>query len=350
MSRARDLFERIYKEGVKAVEAMVQNEITEDLFLDYKSIATPVGSGKLAESDRKNFAKAISGFGNSDGGVLIWGVDCRQEKGRGDVPRGFEMDLDPARARDAVWFKTLLDNALTGLTLPPHEGVESIALPLRGSREGIVGTHIPAGLSVPFRGVPDGAKDFYIRAGSNFEPVPHAVLAGLFGRRPQPIITGRFRPQRPSIALYKQFNASGEVSFRVDLELMNEGRGMADDLYVIFEIEGHSDLRVLSRIDNWMMNIHNEKKTLVTRPNTLRLPPGSSILAFVLGTRLGHDVPSDLNLRAVCGSPNGPASVCDWFVDAGTLTELSRVMSAGYHNEAEFQEAASPLEHRLRCY
>lgn len=329
---------------------MVQNEITEDLFLDYKSIATPAGSGKLAESDRKNFAKAISGFGNSDGGVLIWGVDCRQEKGRGDIPKGFEMDLDPARARDAVWFRTLLDNALTGLTLPPHEGVESIALPLRGSRDGIVVTHIPAGASVPFRGVPDGAKDFYIRAGSNFEPVPHAVLAGLFGRRPQPLITGRFRPQRPSITLYKQFNASGEISFRFDLELMNEGRGMADDLYVILELDGEADLCVLTRIDGWFMSKHDGKSTLVTRPNTLRLPPGSRMLAFVLGARFKQEAPSDLNLRAVCGSPNGPASVCEWFVDAATLAELSRVMCAGYHNEAEFQEAASSLEHRLRCY
>ena len=29
---------------------------------------------KLMDDDRKNYSKALSGFANSDGGVIVWGI------------------------------------------------------------------------------------------------------------------------------------------------------------------------------------------------------------------------------------------------------------------------------------
>ncbi len=36
----------------------------------------------MHEDDRKTLAEALSGFANSDGGVIVWGVDCRQGVGK----------------------------------------------------------------------------------------------------------------------------------------------------------------------------------------------------------------------------------------------------------------------------
>lgn len=36
--------------------------------------------GVLSDDERRNFSKSLSAFGNSDGGVLIWG-GCEDQKG-----------------------------------------------------------------------------------------------------------------------------------------------------------------------------------------------------------------------------------------------------------------------------
>ena len=41
----------------------------------------------LYEVITKNLSKAISGFGNSEGGVLVWGVDCSRDLEDGDVAK-----------------------------------------------------------------------------------------------------------------------------------------------------------------------------------------------------------------------------------------------------------------------
>lgn len=70
---------------------MITEEEVEELFLDYKRAATVTPFRKLDVSDRKNLAKAIAGFANSEGGVIVSGVDCRGVKkpgiaaGRGDL-------------------------------------------------------------------------------------------------------------------------------------------------------------------------------------------------------------------------------------------------------------------------
>jgi hypothetical protein len=53
----------------------------EHLHLEFKTIADP----KLNRDDRKHLAIAISGFANSDGGILVWGVDARKNPDRDDA-------------------------------------------------------------------------------------------------------------------------------------------------------------------------------------------------------------------------------------------------------------------------
>ena len=75
MGRAEELFIRIRERGAAEVHAMINAKIVEELFLDYKQSSTPLPGVKLSDDDRKNLAKAIAGFGNSEGGVVVWG--CR---------------------------------------------------------------------------------------------------------------------------------------------------------------------------------------------------------------------------------------------------------------------------------
>ena len=80
MGRAEDIFERIQQNGETAIDEFIITRKSEELFLDFKRSADN-GAGRVLHSiDRDNFAKAISGFGNSEGGVIVWGVDCSKDK------------------------------------------------------------------------------------------------------------------------------------------------------------------------------------------------------------------------------------------------------------------------------
>jgi hypothetical protein len=76
MTRATELLARIQAGGSGEIDGMIAARVTEELFLDYKQCATACGARGLHPDDRKNLGKAISGFGNSDGGLIIWGVIC----------------------------------------------------------------------------------------------------------------------------------------------------------------------------------------------------------------------------------------------------------------------------------
>jgi hypothetical protein len=77
MGRAEDLFKRLCDLGETAIDELFYDRQSEELFLDFKRSANGGKGQRLHQDDRKNLAKAISGFGNSEGGVIVWGVDCR---------------------------------------------------------------------------------------------------------------------------------------------------------------------------------------------------------------------------------------------------------------------------------
>ena len=80
-----DIFERIIKGGENEIDEFIITRESEELFLDFKRSADDGDGQRLHQKDRENLAKAISGFGNSEGGVIVWGVDCSKTENSADV-------------------------------------------------------------------------------------------------------------------------------------------------------------------------------------------------------------------------------------------------------------------------
>ena len=261
MSRAQDLFDRLVQGGEAEVLSFINQPVTEELFLDYKRSADNGVGTTLHNRDRSNLAKAISGFGNSEGGVILWGVDCRNDPAIGDVPTG------PVHIQNPIRFKSWLEQATTGLTVPPHGSVRHHAI-----AEGFVVTLIPSGLHAPYQTV--GDLSYYIRAGSNFAKTPHAVLAGLFGRRPQPSIKHRyFVESNPAIV------RSGMVMTELGIVLRNFGLGIAEDVFINLSITSHPGqlcqikFKPSEEREVWRGNLLlNQHMQMITRAD-VRLPP-----------------------------------------------------------------------------
>jgi hypothetical protein len=210
--RAEDIFLRIVTGGEAAIDAFIEDRVSEELFLDFKNASTQPGARKMADDDQKNLAKAISGFGNGEGGVIVWGVDARPGRDGADVAQIKRPLPDPAH------FRSLLEGRLSGLTIPPHRGVRSEVLPAAAGG-GYVITLIPASDAAPHQTF--DAKSYHIRSGSNFEPAPHGILAALFGRRPL-----------PELAIQMHVGMITFDSFSIVLDLQNIGRGLSRTPFV----------------------------------------------------------------------------------------------------------------------
>ena len=73
---SEEVYDRILSEGESAIDEFITDREAESLFIDFKRSATNGKGKRLHQNDRSNLAKAISGFGNSEGGLIVWGVDC----------------------------------------------------------------------------------------------------------------------------------------------------------------------------------------------------------------------------------------------------------------------------------
>jgi len=174
MGRAEDLFQRLSDSGEKAIDELILDRQSEELFLDFKRSADNGSGRKLHDNDPANLAKAISGFGNSEGGVIVWGVDCSRTPDIGDVAKS------KVPIRNAKRFLSWLEGAVSGCTAPPHPRVQHVAIESSTDREdGFVLTYISKSYLAPHQCLKP--LQYYIRAGSDFVPTPHAVLMGLFG-------------------------------------------------------------------------------------------------------------------------------------------------------------------------
>lgn len=179
MSRAEDIFQKLVYFGEDAIDEFIINQQTEELFLDFKQA---VSSGKnfttLHRDDRKNLAKAISGFGNSEGGVILWGVECSRDQEVGDVARS------KIKVKNVHRFLSWVENAISGCTIPSHNKVRNHIVSVDKNGDGYLATYIPRCEIAPLMTTTNAS--IYIRSGSNNVPAPYSVIAGMFGRRPQP--------------------------------------------------------------------------------------------------------------------------------------------------------------------
>lgn len=282
LDRAQQLFERLEREGELAIDELITTFESESLWLDFKSVAEDGRGPRLDKYSLEKLAKAISGFGNSAGGVIVWGVDCRDDPRLGDVPAGTKLIENPER------FRSWLEAAVSGCTAPPHSGVEHRALQSSATPgSGFVITLIRQAQGPPLQCIqPSADQRYYIRAGSSFRPVPHAVLSGLFGRRPQPQLSQKYLA--PTLDVRQ---AAGNTTIEIEstLAVANRGRSIARDLYAnVFAIPpGPACAITLElRSDDWQLRgIAGNVWNVLSEPG-FRLAPGAAASIAVLRIRL----------------------------------------------------------------
>jgi hypothetical protein len=174
-SRAKAFFHSIKssEDGASFLKALVGSEAPtfETEFLDFKGgHGLMADNGKLEEL-KKLWAKSLSCFANSEGGVLVFGVDA---------PQGAARSLSPVQ--DIGELHKKLRGWLPALTEPPVQGVEIDVYPdAPGSAGGFVVCLIPASPWRPHQIRVGGQPgQFYVRAADNCIPCNQSTLRALF--------------------------------------------------------------------------------------------------------------------------------------------------------------------------
>lgn len=296
MSRSEDLFGRIQSDGPAAIDELIANRTSEELFLDFKRSSDNGAGLRLSDTDLKNLAKSISGFGNSSGGLLIWGVDCSPDAGGADIARAKVPLVDAAR------FRAWLENAVSGRTTPPHQGVEHHTVLCGDGAGGFVATHIPQSNHAPHQTV--GNQQYYIRAGSSFVAAPHAVLAGMFGRRPLPNAYHNY-------AIPPAQWADGRIVLNLGFMMHNEGPGIAEDLFATMDVKSlyGSNCRLkIEGVDttDWRYNWSFGRYLSIISKGGLKLPPGGFVQPFIIACSFAPPFDRPLLIDGYAGASAGP--------------------------------------------
>lgn len=302
-SRAHELFQRLESQGADYVQTLVSAQKSEELFLDYKKIATRDDAKSLHDSDRSNLRKALSGFANSEGGVILWGLETVKLD-------GVEVLKVPEGHPEVARFTSLIEDAVSGCTIPPVPGVRSIKIPLNddGTR-GIVATLIPASLIAPHQ-TADDARAYYMRAGSSFQRVPHGVLAGMFGRRPSPLVSMRYGLH----GFYADDSFEGPyLKFDLNFEIFNASSVIARGAYISWQakylgpknskIDAHSQYE-----SRWALNLVDSRNGSTIASENYRLAPFSRnpALDLYFNIKLSEELIDDIEVDFFFGCESAP--------------------------------------------
>lgn len=189
----------------------------ETLILEFKGTASK--DGRPTEDDKRNLAKAISGFAHRDGGVIVWGVGTTKIE---TVDKATSL----CPIKNVQKFKTGLEDYSVKATDPTLYGVESRIIFENDNSKGGSGflvTYIPSS-SGEHQSTHKDARGFYKRFEQGQIPLPTSDVKLLFFRNfsPKLVPSGIMDPS-DNTCILKMF-------------LENQGRGIGQffALYIGF--------------------------------------------------------------------------------------------------------------------
>lgn len=190
---------------------LINNGESEGLHLECKSPAEP----KLNQGLQKQLAKSISGFSNTAGGIIIWGISTTKH-----AHSNLDILTQIEPIGNCSYFEKLIHSRIPGLTTPPILGYKTkIIKRLKKDTKGVILTYIPKGTGDPIQSNKDNL--FYFRTGDELNIAPYEIIKRLFAANETPSIKPNLRTDRAEynttdrswtipIAYYNNSSAIGE--------------------------------------------------------------------------------------------------------------------------------------------
>jgi hypothetical protein len=208
-----DLEKTFAEMSLAEIERYIAESQEENLNLDFKV----VNRHDLTHADdKRNLSKALSGFANSSGGIILWGIDARKNADGIDCACG-KKEVNPL----AQFLSRL--NELTGNAVYPSvPAVRHRAIHVN-SESGFAVTIVPESDSGPHM-AKLGEDRYYKRSGDSFYRMEHYDIQDMFGQR-----------KRSELQLITKLRLAGGgsthgknyINVQITYALENIGRGAA---------------------------------------------------------------------------------------------------------------------------
>lgn len=243
----------------QAVSAFIDQKQEENLHLDFKLVANSELSHK---DDKRNFSKGLSGFANSSGGIIVWGVDARKNAD------GVDCATSVAELTNAALMVTRL-NSLTGdATSPPVDGVMHKAVINPATGRGVAATLVPENDAGPFM-AKLGEQRYFKRSGDSFYQMEHFDLEDMFGRR-----------RKPKLQLTIEMVHTENENFNAVPRLVNSGRAIARYAGLVLrfenvEIVDSGTLQNVTALNDGRPIVQYHNDIGVIHPNGIRINIGT---------------------------------------------------------------------------
>jgi hypothetical protein len=243
------------------IESYVELKQEEHLHLDFKTLRN---AELTSGDDKRSIARCISGFANSSGGIIVWGIDARKNSDGIDCATAIVELRKPA-----VLVSRL--NTLSGdATSPITDGIRHKPIINSKSGGGVVATFVPETDGGPFMALL-GEQRYYKRSGDSFYQMEHFDLEDMFGRRQKPNLEMIIQPSKVE-------NGVEEYSILV----RNNGRAVARHAGFLMTLQNveikdvnGAELENLSHINAGKLVVGWNQAIGVIHPNGIRVNLGS---------------------------------------------------------------------------
>jgi len=203
----------------RRLQDLIDDGETEGLHLECKAPTTP----RLTKDLRVHLGKAISGFANTAGGVVVWGLSTTKHSHSGlDVITQIEPLGNAAR------FEQQVARSVPTLATPPVLKTETKVVKRRSSdTRGVVLLAIPQTEGDPVQSTEDNL--FYFRSGDEFSIAPYDMIKRLFSATASPDL-------RP-VFVGDLVEEDDDGFFRIPIVVTNRSSAIAEHVKVSVVIE-----------------------------------------------------------------------------------------------------------------
>jgi len=208
-----------------SLDALVQGRREEDLYLEFKQKADR-RNGDLSDGDRRAFSKALSGFANADGGILVFGIETA--KGGEGVDRAVSLKPITDHAR----FRGRLLDSILNATQPVVDDVRVETIDT-DANSGYVKILVPQSVKPPHRAIL-AEHLYWRRVSTGHRRMEHYELEDTFGRR-----------LRPALRIFVELRPRPEGDPHEELHffLLNEGRGVARHVGFLCKLDSSTTIQ-----------------------------------------------------------------------------------------------------------
>ncbi|MGK3959906.1 helix-turn-helix domain-containing protein [Sorangium sp. So ce118] len=175
-----ELFDEADQDGWPALARWVESQLEESVYLDFKRAMSK--GADIHQDDIKNLSKSLSGFANTGGGLLVFGIDAVPKK-KGE-PSSASSLVPVSNIR---LFREAIQKRVRQCTIPPIAGIDTRAISSPDDESsGILLILVPPSDGGPHRaaGSTKEVNDkYYMRTADETAVMPHELLADRFSRR-----------------------------------------------------------------------------------------------------------------------------------------------------------------------